>query len=92
MLHTGGDVGGLGGDVGQAVVGDQGGGLGVVEDVGHFVAAVGGVDGHGDAADEGQAEPGVENFGHVGQEQADAVAVADAQDCGTYRRPGGTAP
>ena len=44
MLHAGGKVGGRGGYIQQGVVGDQGGGCGVVEDEGRFVAAVGGVD------------------------------------------------
>ena len=34
---------------------------------------------HGDAADEGQAKPGVEHLGDIGQEQGHAVAVVDAQ-------------
>ena len=57
----------------------EGGSLSVVQDVRHFVPPVRRVNGYGDPANERQAEPGVENFGHVGQEQADPVALANAQ-------------
>ena len=79
MADAGGKVGGLGGDIQQAVVGDQRRRFGVVEDECRFVPAVGGVDGNGDAAEQGQAEPGVEDFGDIGQEQGNAVAVPDAE-------------
>ena len=58
---------------------DEGGSLSVVQDVRHFVPPVRRVDGHCDPANERQAEPGVEDFRHVGQEQTDPVAPANAQ-------------
>ena len=60
-------------------MGNDGRGAGVVQDVGCFVALVGGVDGHADGADERQPEPAIHELSAVGQEEADAVAVADAR-------------
>ena len=76
---AGGELGGFFGHVDERGVGDEPGGFGVVEDVGRFVALVGGVDGDGDGADGGQSEPAVEELGAVGQEEADPVAGVDAQ-------------
>ena len=73
-----GKLGGLLGHFQQGGVGHQGRRPSVVQDVGRLVPLVGGVDGHADGTDEGQAEPAVHELSAVGQEQADAVAMADA--------------
>ena len=67
-------------------VGHQGCGTSVVQDVRRLISLVGGVDGHADGSDERQPEPAIHELGAVGEEQADAVAVADAQRLGTCRR------
>ena len=77
-VKAGGQGGGFLSGVEERGVGHEGGGGGVVEDVGCFVALVGGVDGDGDGADEGESEPAEQELGAVGEEEADAVAVADA--------------
>ena len=77
-VEAGGEGGGFLGGVEEGDVGDEGRGGSVVEDVGCFVALVGGVDGDGDGADEGEAEPAEHELGAVGEEEADAVAVGDA--------------
>ena len=79
MLNAGGEVGGGGCDIQQAVVGDQSGRGGVVQDKRHFVAPVCGVDGYGDAANQGEPKPGVEHFRDIGEKEAYAVAVSDTQ-------------
>ena len=76
--RSGSEGGGFLGSVEEGGVGDDCGGGGVVEDEGCFVALVGGVDGDGDGADEGEAEPAEHELGAVGEEEADAVAVVDA--------------
>ena len=60
-------------------MGDEEGDFGVVEDVGGLVAFVARVNGNGDGADGGEAEPGIKEFGAVGKEDADAVAGVYAQ-------------
>ena len=77
-MEAGGEGGGFLGGVEEGGVGDEGGSGGVVEDVGGFVALVGGVDGDGDGSYEGEAEPAEHELGAVREEEADAVAVADA--------------
>ena len=78
VAEIGGESGGLLGGVDEGGVGDEGGCGSVVEDVGGFVTLVGGVDGDGDGSNQGEAEPAEHELGAVWEEEADAVAVADA--------------
>ena len=78
VADAGGKVGSGPGNVGQRWVGDHRDGLGIVQDVGGLVAAVGGVDGNGDGPQFRQPEPAVQVLDGVGHEQADSVAMLDA--------------
>jgi hypothetical protein len=64
--------------VGVAGVDDQGGGVGAGEDVSQQLAAVVGVDRHGDGAEPGEGEDDVHQLRGVGEHHRDVVALADA--------------
>ena len=78
MTQFGGEFGGFAGYIQQGRVGHQGCGTGVVQDVRRLIPLVGRVNGHADGADERQPEPAIHELGAVGEEEADAVTVADA--------------
>ena len=71
----------------QRRVGDQGHGPGVVQDVGGFVAAVGGVDRNADRPQFRQPKPAVQIFDAIGHQQANPVAPPHAQLPEHRRRP-----
>ena len=71
----------------QRRVGDQRHGPGVVQDVGGFVAAVGGVDRNADRPQFRQPKPAVQIFDTIGHQQANPVAPPHAQLPEHRRRP-----
>ena len=59
-------------------MGHQRRGASVVQDIRRLIPLVGRVNGHADGTDERQPEPAVHELSAVGEEEADAVTVADA--------------